>query len=269
MEIHQHALAGNDISHRDTPNKSGEIVPRYLVFHYTAGYSAESSIEHLCRPEARASAHIVVGREGDITQLASFNIKTWHAGISQWNGLNGMNNYSIGIEMDNAGPLNKVGNDYFAWFGKSYPEEQAMYVRHKHEDVKRYWHTFTEIQISKALALAELLVNEYKLEDIIGHDDIARGRKSDPGPAFPLPSIRNKALGRSEDEPPHYLVTASALNVRSGPGVEFETVSAPIKRDTEVILLKAGDRWNRIEVLVDEDIEGWVHNQYIKRIVAS
>lgn len=266
MEIKQHRLKGDGITYRETPNKGGDLEHRYLVFHYTAGRSAQSSIDHLCSPAAKASAHAVIARDGAITQLAPFNIKTWHAGISQWNGLSGLNSYSIGIEMDNAGPLNKVGNRYVAWFGGEYPEDEVLFARHKYETSERYWHTYTEAQITKALALAGLLVKQYGLEDVLGHEDIARGRKTDPGPAFPLGSIRSRVLGRADDEPAHYRVTATSLNIRSGPGVEFEKVAPPLKKGTEVVLLEAGDRWSRVEVPGTRDIEGWVNNQYIVRI---
>ncbi|MFC1492026.1 N-acetylmuramoyl-L-alanine amidase, partial [Nitrospinota bacterium] len=82
MEIHNHFLEGKSVDRTETPNRGGEITPRLLIFHFTAGKSAESAIRWLCDPEARASAHLVIGREGRITQLAPFNIKTWHAGKS-------------------------------------------------------------------------------------------------------------------------------------------------------------------------------------------
>lgn len=266
VEIRTHRLFGNGISYQDTPNKGGELVPRYLVFHYTAGRSAQSSVDYLCKSETNASAHAVIGRDGAITQLAPFNIKTWHAGISQWNGLFGMNSYAIGIEMDNAGPLYKVGNRYVAWFGGEYPHDQVLLARHKHELSERYWQTYTEIQIIKALELAALLVTKYQLEAVLGHEDIATGRKSDPGPAFPMKFIRSRVMVRTDDEPAHYRVTATTLNIRSGPGIEFEKTAPPLKKGTEVILLEAGDRWSRVEVSGSRDIVGWVNNQYIASI---
>ena len=51
-----------------------------------------------------------------------------------------------------------------------------------------------------ALAAASLLFNHYGLRDVLGHEDIAPGRKSDPGPAFPMASFRGRIVGRSEDE---------------------------------------------------------------------
>ncbi len=121
LKIENHRFVGDKVTYRDTPNRGGALAPRYLVFHYTAGRSVESSVESLCtkKPSGNASAHIVLGRDGAIVQLAPFNVVTWHAGQSEWNGLVGLNSASIGIEMDNAGPMNRVGAGYVAWFGKT------------------------------------------------------------------------------------------------------------------------------------------------------
>lgn len=196
--IENHRLVGPNVHHRSTPNVGGALKPQYLVMHYTAGSSAKSSIESLCtkKPQGNASAHIVLARDGTITQLAPFNVVTWHAGVSQWNGIEGLNAHSIGIELDNAGPMNQVGKQFVAWFGKAYPASEVMMAAHKHGGPVRPWHAYTAVQIERCLALAEALVEHYGLKDILGHDDIARGRKQDPGPAFPLASIASRALGR-------------------------------------------------------------------------
>jgi N-acetylmuramoyl-L-alanine amidase len=104
LSIKNHRLVGDGVSFRQTPNVGGALTPRFVVLHYTAGRNAESSVESLCtkKPQGNASAHIVLGRDGRIIQLAAFNTVTWHAGVSQWNGINGLNPFSIGIEMDNA-----------------------------------------------------------------------------------------------------------------------------------------------------------------------
>jgi N-acetylmuramoyl-L-alanine amidase len=199
LRIENHRLIGDGVSFRATPNCGGELKARFLVFHYTAGRSADSSVESLCtrKPQGNASAHLVVSRDGRIVQLAPFNIVTWHAGVSQWNGLVGLNRASIGIEMDNAGWLDRVGDKFIAWFGKEYGAGDVMLAEHKHGGGTRPWHVYTEVQIERAHELAKLLVDHYGLQDVLGHEDIARGRKQDPGPAFPLVAIAGRALGRS------------------------------------------------------------------------
>jgi N-acetylmuramoyl-L-alanine amidase len=62
LKIEKHRLVGDKVTHRDTPNVGGALAPRFLVFHYTAGRSAASSVESLCtrKPSGNASAHIVL-----------------------------------------------------------------------------------------------------------------------------------------------------------------------------------------------------------------
>lgn len=262
FSVAAHRLAGAKVSFTRTPNTGGALHARYLVFHYTAGSSAEGSVRWLTSPEARASAHLVVGRDGSVTQLAPFNVQTWHAGVSNWQGLRGLNAHSIGVELDNAGLFKPAGDRYQAWFGRLYPKSEAVLLQHKHHVQAAWWHLFTAPQLQVALSLAVLLVREYGLSDVLGHDDIAPGRKQDPGPAFPLDEIRSAALGRNQDGEERRKVTASRLNVRSGPGVEHQ-VSTTLERDTEVLVLESRDRWSRVEALGIEDVEGWVHGQYL------
>lgn len=266
LNIKNHLLEGDQVTQRNTPNRGGSLVPQYLVYHYTAGSSARSSADWLCNPAAKASAHLVLGREGDIIQLAPFNVVTWHAGISHWAGLTGMNNYSIGIEMDNAGVLKNLGDRYESGFGKVYPRTEVVVARHKHGSTEQAWHAYTEAQISRAFELAELLFAHYELKEVLGHEDIARGRKSDPGPAFPLASLASRVAGRMEDDFPRYTVATAALNIRSGPDASAATVAPALKRGTEVALLEAGERWSRVEVVGKGDIEGWVFNAYLQAV---
>ena len=270
LSIENHRLAGPDVSFQATPNVGGALVPRFLVMHYTAGRSLESAVESLCtrKPQGNASAHLVLGRDGRIVQLAPFNVVTWHAGVSHWNGLVGMNQYAIGIEMDNAGVMQQIGGQYTAWFGKVYPASEVLLAEHKHGGGVRPWHAYTEVQIARALELAELLVAHYGLEDVLGHEDIAPERKTDPGPAFPLAAVRSRAIGRADDALPRYVVTAPTLNIRRGPGAGFETVAPALVKDTVLQMLEPGARWSRVEVIAPTDIEGWVNNSFIVKAAA-
>jgi N-acetylmuramoyl-L-alanine amidase len=109
-----------------------------------------------------------------------------------------------------------------------------------------------------------ILVKTYGLRDIVGHDDIAPGRKNDPGPAFPLANIRARVFGRSGEEDKTYEVNVDSLNIRRGPGIEYEPVSSPLLRGTRVVLLESRDRWSKVDVAGPNDIEGWVNNKFLK-----
>ena len=75
---------GLAVPFRQTPNGGGSMRPLYLIIHYTAGRDAESSIRWFENKDAQASAHLVVGRDGSVTQLQRFDRLCWHAGKSRW-----------------------------------------------------------------------------------------------------------------------------------------------------------------------------------------
>ena len=105
--------------------------PHLIVVHYTAGASLESSVNWLSDPRAKASAHLVIGKNGDIVQLVPFNKKAWHAGKSSWKGKTNINKYSIGIELDNAGKLIKRADGYYTGFNKKISDQNVVLAKHK------------------------------------------------------------------------------------------------------------------------------------------
>lgn len=270
FKINDSLLVGDSVSIKETPNRSGEFasnLPDTIVIHYTGGSSAESSASYLCKPEAKASAHVVIGRDGTIIQLAPFNIVTWHAGRSSWKGRSGLNKYAIGIELDNAGELTFNGEDkYFSWFNRAYSKDEVFYGKHRNRSEASFWHCYSEIQIEKTFALCQLLCEQYNIKEIVGHEEISPKRKSDPGPAFPLERLRDTILGdgrmseEAEEIDENATVIASKLNFRSGPSVTYPTISDPLTKGTVVKVLEEKDDWAKIE----QSITGWVSKQYLK-----
>jgi N-acetylmuramoyl-L-alanine amidase len=201
MDVQNHLLLKGDsrfkVTQSDTPNMGAKLAPRFLIMHFTAGNDAASSINWLRNPQAQASAHLVIDRkDGATTQLVPFNKVAWHAGKSEWHGLVGMNAFSIGIELDNAGRLVREGGAWKTWTRKVVPDDQVVELTHKNETTQAGWHTYSEPQIAAALEAAVALHATYQFEDILGHEDIAPIRKSDPGPAFPMASFKARVLGR-------------------------------------------------------------------------
>lgn len=173
-------------------------VRRFLVIHFTSGWTAQSSVDFWKTPDANgASAHIIIDRDGAIIQCRPFNRTCGHAGKSQWKDPNtgkvyvGLNGCSIGIELANAGDMNRTPDVYpstmGALAGKPIPRLQA---RHKNGGPLTGWELYPTPQIAACEALSKALKERYNLDDIVGHDDIAPDRKVDPGPAFPLLALR-------------------------------------------------------------------------------
>lgn len=109
---------------------------------------------------ARVSSHFLIRRDGELIQFVSCNSRAWHAGLSVWRGRERCNDFAIGIELEGTDDL---------------PFEDAQY---------------------QSLAdLTKGLLAAYPIEDVVGHSDIAPGRKTDPGPHFDW--VRYRAMLKS------------------------------------------------------------------------
>ena len=113
--------------------------------------SAQAALQRLCDPVAEVSAHYLIGADGTCWQMVAEAQRAWHAGAGQWRGQTDINSRSIGIELDNRGD-----------------------------------HPFAEPQ----MAMLEHLLSEIMMrwaippQNVIGHSDMAPGRKFDPGAHF-------------------------------------------------------------------------------------
>jgi N-acetylmuramoyl-L-alanine amidase len=187
--IQDHLLIGDNIEQiHNWKNKQAIKHLEGIIIHYTAGASAQSSVRYLSDPTKKVSAHLVIDRDGSIFQLVPFNIKAWHAGKSSYLGRKNMNDYTIGIELQNYGPLTKDGAYFYTWFKKKVPITQVWTEPGKHHNT--YWHDYNLLQLKTVRNICELLIKKYNLKYIAGHSDITT-RKQDPGPAFPLDDFKN------------------------------------------------------------------------------
>ncbi len=109
-----------------------------------SGHPYFAEISHL-----RVSAHFLIRRDGELVQFVACDRRAWHAGVSVWRGRERCNDFSIGIELEGC-------------------------------DERR----FMPAQYQVLAALAERICRRYPIADIVGHSDIAPGRKTDPGPHF-------------------------------------------------------------------------------------
>jgi N-acetylmuramoyl-L-alanine amidase len=165
--------------------------------HYTVSTNDQSAINVLSTGERKVSAHLVISRTGEITQLVPFDKQAWHAGDSYWEQQLWINEVAIGIELDSEGVLERVNEQWV--FPKDedivYPDDQVCEAQHWKEFSKKGWLKFPDVQIQAALEVAMLLKEEYKLVDVLGHEDVHR-EKIDPGPAFDMEWFRRQMFGR-------------------------------------------------------------------------
>ena len=120
---------------------------------FTNTLDAAAHAEYAALAKMRVSAHLLINREGDITQFAPFYARAWHAGVSAFRGRTHCNDFSLGIELE--------GADDVAYADAQYAVLNGV-----------------------LLALGERWPKLRQAERIVGHCDIAPGRKTDPGAAF-------------------------------------------------------------------------------------
>ena len=182
FSIVNHRLMGDRVVHLVSAKNTRHLEgPDMIVLHYTAGTSAESSALFLTRPDVSASAHLVIGRDGEVFQLVPFNIEAWHAGKSWYAGRGGLNRYSIGIELDNLGKLRFSGDLFIAECGRVVTPDEVY--TDCSGDSPTYWHRYTARQIRVLREICTLLEETYPIRDVVGHSVITP-RKIDPGPAL-------------------------------------------------------------------------------------
>jgi N-acetylmuramoyl-L-alanine amidase len=126
-----------------------------LILHYTGMADQAAALARLTDPAAKVSAHYLIGEDGTVVRLVPETRRAWHAGVSYWRGRTDINSASIGIELVNPG----------------------------HEFGYR---DFPPAQMAALAALAADIVRRHGIppRHVLGHSDIAIGRKRDPGERF-------------------------------------------------------------------------------------
>jgi N-acetylmuramoyl-L-alanine amidase len=147
--------------------------PDILVLHYTGMRGGEAALDRLRDPEAKVSAHYMVEEDGRVFRLVPEERRAWHAGVSYWKGERNINGVSIGVEIVNPG----------------------------HEFGYR---PFTEPQIAAVIELVGDIRSHWTIGDdrIVGHSDVAPGRKEDPGELFPWKRLAQAGHGLWAEVPP-------------------------------------------------------------------
>ncbi len=132
-----------------------------VVLHYTAMAGARAALDRLCDPAAEVSAHYLIGADGTVWQMVREEDRAWHAGAGAWAGQEDINSRSIGVELDNLGT-----------------------------------HPFSEPQMAALEALLPGIMARWGIgpAGVIGHSDMAPGRKCDPGPRFDWARLARQGL---------------------------------------------------------------------------
>lgn len=181
----------------------------YLVLHFTGTETAQEALDVYADAEAKLSAHYLVDVDGTVHALVDENKRAWHAGKSFWRGITDMNSHSIGIEVVNAG----------------YKDEATP---------------FPAVQITALIELCNDICNRYpKMRaNVLGHSDIAPGRKIDPGHLFPWAQLAENNIGlwpepEKEDFEPQMGLASTLKEIGYNPDCEAVTLVREFQRHFE------------------------------------
>jgi AmpD protein len=119
---------------------------------FTNCLDCRSNIEFADLEGLEVSAHLLIDRQGIVTQFVPFDLRAWHAGQSSYCGRDNCNDYSIGVELEGV--------------------DDSPYTERQYQSL---------IEVTQQLLQAYPKLNKKR---IVGHSDIAPNRKTDPGPAF-------------------------------------------------------------------------------------
>ncbi|KJZ19706.1 N-acetylmuramoyl-L-alanine amidase [Loktanella sp. S4079] len=122
-----------------------------VVLHYTAMKSASAALATLCNPANEVSAHYLIAEDGEVLSLVPEAMRAWHAGAGRWGTETDVNSRSIGIE---------IANDGYSPFAAA----QMNALEEVLDGIRARW--------------------AIRPERVIGHSDMAPGRKIDPGGRF-------------------------------------------------------------------------------------
>ncbi|MES2671637.1 MAG: N-acetylmuramoyl-L-alanine amidase [Pseudomonadota bacterium] len=190
---------GSALPFKRSPNVGGKLAPEYIVLHDTAsGLSSSSPINWLTDPASKVSAHVVIARDGTITQLVPFNVKAWHAGQSIWKGRPLLNGFSVGLEIVNPGRMTKVAEGvYRSAVTIDANKDPSLVVKYAKtpQHGEGYWLAYTDEQVRAVTELCRALCLTYPIEEVITHYLISPGRKVDVNPLFPLEQVRAAVAG--------------------------------------------------------------------------
>lgn len=158
-----------------------------LLLHYTGMETAAAALERLCDPAAGVSAHYTVDEDGAVYAHVTEDKRAWHAGVSYWAGETDINGISVGVEIVNPG----------------------------HEFGYRL---FPDPQLDAVVDLCLGILGRHAIPPhrVLGHSDVAPGRRQDPGELFPWQDFAARGVGlwpgpSAVPEPPNILTLQRQL----------------------------------------------------------
>lgn len=158
--------------------------PQFIILHYTGMETASAALERLTNPDSKVSAHYTVDEDGTVYSHVDEGMRSWHAGVSFWNGVTDLNTYSIGIEIVNPG---------HEWGYRPFTGHQMRVLTHLCQDI--------------------MARHRIEAQNVLPHSDIAPSRKQDPGEYFPWHEMAKHGVGIWPEVSDEDVVKAQSIGI--------------------------------------------------------
>ncbi len=171
---------------QSSPNHDERDTPiDMVILHYTGMKSGEEAISRLTDEASKVSAHYVIEEDGRLFHLVDEARRAWHAGVASWRGEANINARSVGVEIVNPG---------HEWGYRPFPPAQ--------------------IEAALQLVAGIMVRHNVKIQNVLGHSDVAPERKEDPGELFPWKRFADAglAIGPYEGAPDPSISYEDALS---------------------------------------------------------
>lgn len=206
-------------------------------------------------------AHILINRDGLVSQFIPFNEKIAHPIEGSWEGIKDLASKSVTIMFENYGRLVKQGEDYVSACGHTIETTDVFTGIHQNEESLSYWQKFTESQIQLAEKIIRCLSSAYQVKYILGYEEVCPGLQTDPGPAFPLEIMRRKIMKGNfinQSERPSMINIAEQVDLSSI--INSQHIDDAHRKDAKIVnIRRKSGGWYKVNI----DLGGFIKEEWV------
>ncbi|MEL7145833.1 MAG: N-acetylmuramoyl-L-alanine amidase [Bacteroidota bacterium] len=216
---------------------------------------------HINGTTTNSPTHVLIDRDGLVTQFIPFNEQIPVAIAGSWEGIKNLASRSIILTFVNHGRLQKQGENFVSTEEVSVEKTDVFTGIHQNEESLSYWQKFTDSQVTIAEKIIRCLTSAYQVKYILGYEEVCPGLQTDPGPAFPLEIMRRKVIKDQVNELSNtlnYKNVADQLDL--GTVLRDDVLALKAERDAKIInIRRKNGGWYKVNI----DLGGFVKEEWI------
>lgn len=216
---------------------------------------------HVNGNNVESHAHILINRDGLVSQFIPFNEKIAHPIDGSWDGTGDLASRSVTIMFENYGRLSKRGEEFVSACGQVIGTSDVFTGIHQNEESLSYWQKFTDSQVQLAEKIIRCLSSTYQVKYILGYEEVCPGLQTDPGPAFPLEIMRRKIMKGSfinQSESQGMINITEQVDLSSI--INSQHIDENQKKDAKIVnIRRKSGGWYKVNI----DLGGFIKEEWV------